>query len=218
MDEPVAVNIRDHFVDFVYDSVMTSFSETSLTLLERVRNNQADAWDRLVDLYAPLVRYWCRRSQLNEEEVADVFQETFRAVATHIQKFRREPAEGSFRGWLRTITTNKIRDHFRRLDGQTPGVGGSAALQQIARISDPLSEEEENSELDILRNSIHRMLDMVKGDFESRTWEAFWQCQVEGRGTDEIGLELGMTPAAVRKAKYRVLRRLREELDGLLDV
>ena len=196
---------------------MTSFNETSLTLLQQVQANQAEAWDRLVDLYAPLVRYWCRRSQLNDEDVAEIFQETFRAVATHIQNFRHERKDDSFRGWLRTITTNKIRDHFRRIDGQAIAEGGSVGQMKIAEISDPLTEDEENSEQDILRASVHKMLEMVRGDFEPRTWEAFWQCQVEGRGTDEIGLELQMTPAAVRKAKYRVLRRLREELDGLID-
>lgn len=196
---------------------MPSFNETSLTLLQQVQANQAEAWDRLVDLYAPLVRYWCRRSQLNDEDVAEIFQETFRAVATHIQNFRHERKDDSFRGWLRTITTNKIRDHFRRIDGQAIAEGGSVGQMKIAEISDPLTEDEENSEQDILRASVHQMLEMVRGDFEPRTWEAFWQCQVEGRGTDEIGLELQMTPAAVRKAKYRVLRRLREELDGLID-
>ncbi len=196
---------------------MTSFNETSLTLLEQVRANHAEAWDRLVDLYAPLVRYWGRRSQLGDEDVAEVFQETFRAVATHIQSFRRDRKDDSFRGWLRTITTNKIRDHFRRLDGQAIAEGGSVGQMKLAAISDPLSDEDENSEQDIMRASVHRMLEMVRCDFEPRTWEAFWKCQVEGRGTDEIGMQLGMTPAAVRKAKYRVLRRLREELDGLID-
>ena len=196
---------------------MTSFNETSLTLLEQVRANHAEAWDRLVDLYAPLVRYWGRRSQLSDEDMAEVFQETFRAVATHIQSFRRDRKDDSFRGWLRTITTNKIRDHFRRIDGQAMAEGGSVAQMKIAAISDPLTDEEDNSEQDIMRASVHRMLEMVRGDFEPRTWEAFWKCQVEGRETDDIGAELGMTPAAVRKAKYRVLRRLREELDGLID-
>ena len=113
---------------------MTSFNETSLTLLEQVRANHAEAWDRLVDLYAPLVRYWGRRSQLGDEDVAEVFQETFRAVATHIQSFRRDRKDDSFRGWLRTITTNKIRDHFRRLDGQAIAEGGSVGQMKLAAI------------------------------------------------------------------------------------
>ena len=196
---------------------MNTFDETSLTLLQQVQANHEDAWDRLVDLYAPLVRYWCRRSQLQEEDVAEVFQESFRAVAASIQNFRRDRNEDSFRGWLRTITTNKIRDHFRRMDGQAIAEGGSVAQLKLAQLSDPLTEEEENSEQDILRASVHKMMEAVQGDFEPRTWQAFWGCQVEGRGTDEIGTELNMTPAAVRKAKYRVLRRLREEFDDLID-
>ncbi len=196
---------------------MNSFDETSLTLLQKVQANHADAWNRLVDLYAPLVRYWCRRSQLQEEDVAEVFQESFRAVAASIQNFRRDRKEDSFRGWLRTITTNKIRDHFRRVEGQALAEGGSVGQLKLAQLSDPLTEEEENSEQDILRASVHKMMEAVQGDFEPRTWQAFWGCQVEGRGTDEIGAQLKMTPAAVRKAKYRVLRRLREEFDDLID-
>ena len=32
--------------------------------------------------------------------------------------FKRDSSDGSFRGWLRTITNNKIRDHFRRQSGK----------------------------------------------------------------------------------------------------
>ena len=48
-------------------------------------------------------------------------------------------------------------------------------------------------------------------------WKAFWAVQMDGRGTDEVGAELGLTPSAVRKAKFRVLRRLREEMGDLLE-
>lgn len=188
-----------------------------MTLLSQVRANEADAWDRLVDLYAPLIQHWCRRSNLSSEDTADVFQEVFRSVAEHIESFRRDRAGDTFRGWLRTITSNKIRDHFRRVSGQATAEGGSVAQQRIGELVDPLTSDEDSSELDILRKSVHQMLEWIRGDFEPRTWNAFWQCQVEERSTDEIAEQLEMTPAAVRKAKYRVLRRLREELDGLLD-
>src|SRR5277367_2420601 len=83
-------------------------------LLERVRVDDEAAWHRLVDLYAPLVYRWCRRSGLPEQDAADVFQDVFQAVATHIAGFRKEKESDTFRGWLRTITRNKIRDHFRK--------------------------------------------------------------------------------------------------------
>src|SRR3954469_22719157 len=87
---------------------------TSRSLLERVQADDPAAWDRLVGLYAPLVYRWCRRADLPEQEIADVFQDVFQAVTMHIAAFRREKAGDTFRGWLRTITRNKVRDHFRK--------------------------------------------------------------------------------------------------------
>ena len=58
-------------------------SSTSRSLLDKLRADDAAAWERLVSLYAPLVLYWCRRLGLQETDAADVFQEVFLAVATH---------------------------------------------------------------------------------------------------------------------------------------
>ena len=39
---------------------------TSLSLLERARNRDSEAWRRLVELYSPLVFFWARRAGLAE--------------------------------------------------------------------------------------------------------------------------------------------------------
>src|SRR5262250_370090 len=88
---------------------------TSRSLLERVKADEAAAWERLVTLYAPLVFHWCRRYNLGEADVADILQEVFQAVFLHLADFRKERQADTFRGWLRRITQNKILDHFRRL-------------------------------------------------------------------------------------------------------
>jgi RNA polymerase sigma-70 factor (ECF subfamily) len=186
--------------------------ETSPSLLLRVQGNQAGAWERLVELYAPLVYHWCRRSQLSPEDTADVFQEVFRAVSTHIAEFRRDRPGDSFRGWLRTIARNKIRDHFRRLHDQPRAVGGTDAQQRMQAVPEAVLDEDDPSEQNVIRRQLHRALEMIRGEFEDRTWQAFWLVQMDGRATDEVGAELGMTAAAVRKAKLRVLRRLRQEV------
>lgn len=194
---------------------MARYDTTSLTLLDRVRDRDEVAWERLVELYAPLVRHWCRRSDLGPEDTADVFQEVFRAVAEKVEGFRRDRDGDTFRGWLRTITRNKVRDLFRRRAERPRARGGTDAQLRIEATPDPLVEDDEESS--VMQQSLHAALRWVRGDFEERTWTAFWQCQVENRPTDEIATELDMTPAAVRKAKYRVLQRLREELAGLVD-
>lgn len=53
---------------------------------------------------------------------------------------------------------------------------------------------------------------MVRSEFEDRTWQAFWRVAVEGHATAEVAADLGITANAVRQAKSRVLRRLRQEL------
>jgi RNA polymerase sigma-70 factor (ECF subfamily) len=53
---------------------------TSTSLIRRVKDRDDEAWERLLDLYVPLVYSWCRRSGMQTEDAADVVQEVFRAV------------------------------------------------------------------------------------------------------------------------------------------
>ncbi|MBN1912276.1 MAG: sigma-70 family RNA polymerase sigma factor [Pirellulales bacterium] len=184
----------------------------SSTLLERVQAQRPEAWERLVDLYGPSVYRWCRRWGVGPEDTADLVQEVFAAVATHVQGFRRN-GQGSFTAWLATITRNKIRDHFRRQGRHPQAFGGTDARQQIEQMPEPI-EPSEIAEAE--RSLPRRGLELVRAEFENRTWEAFWRTTVDGRPPSDVADELGMTLAAVYKAKSRVLRRLRRELGGLL--
>ena len=84
------------------------------------------------------------------------------------------------------------------------------------QIPDPDRElaETGSSDRDLV---IHRAMELIRGEFEDDTWQVFVQTVYDGLEAPIVAEELGKTPAAVRKAKARVLRRLREELDGLLD-
>jgi RNA polymerase sigma-70 factor (ECF subfamily) len=59
---------------------------------------------------------------------------------------------------------------------------------------------------------LRRGLELIRGEFEPRTWQAFWLTAVEGRSPKDVAHELGMSDGAVRVAKSRVLHRLRTEL------
>jgi RNA polymerase sigma-70 factor (ECF subfamily) len=180
---------------------------TSSSLLDRVRADEAGAWDRLVTLYAPLLYHWCRRWRLREEDLADVFQEVFQTLVVHIADFRREKRSDTFRGWLYTITRNKVRDHFRRAGRE---IAGAEALLEV-----PAPEEvepQDPEEAVALRALFLRGLELIRGEFEERTWRAFWGTAVDGRSAGDVAAELSMSSGAVRVAKSRVLHRLREEL------
>jgi len=190
---------------------------TSSSLLERIKVRDPDAWNRFSKLYSPLVYQWARQAGVQSSDAADVVQEVFRAVATHIADFRRDRPGDSFRGWLWTITHNKLRDHFRRLATRPKAAGGTDAQQWLKQVPEGSPDESSDESLTTGTGLTRRAVELVQAEFEDRTWQAFWKATVEGQKASEIGHDLGMSVAAVYMAKSRVIRRLREELSGLAE-
>jgi RNA polymerase sigma-70 factor (ECF subfamily) len=173
-----------------------SLGSTSASLLERVKARDEDAWRRLVRLYAPFVLYWCRQAGLQEADRADLSQEVFNSVARHIADFRRKRPDDTFRGWLRTVTRSKLREHFRRHACRSEGAGGSDAYQRLLSIPEEatMSDDDSLADEDILL--LRQALTLIHTDFEERTWQAFWRTTADGLPTYTVAEELGMTPAA----------------------
>ena len=61
------------------------------------------------------------------------------------------------------------------------------------------------------------MLDLVGEEFEPATLQAFRRLTLDGVSGAEAAQELGLTVPAVYMAKSRVLKRIRQEAEGLID-
>ncbi len=210
--------MKDQSVDSDKGASSANSSSLSGSLLLKLRQQDSQAWQRLVALVGPLVYSWCRRAGLQAEDAADVGQEVFRAVAAHIGDFRRERPSDSFRGWLWTITRNKIRDFWRRREGRPEAAGGTAAQQALLQV--PLEESaslSDSSPHEGTTGLLQRALQLIQEEFAERTWQAFWRVTIEERAPAEVAAELGMSVGAVYIAKSRVLGRLREEFGDFLD-
>ena len=120
---------------------MTSQLEsTSSSLLARVRSQDQAAWERLATIFGPLVYQWCRQCDLQPDDAADVDQEVFRSLVSSIGTFQHD-GSGSFRGWLWTITRNKIRDAARRRRNRPDAVGGSAIQERLLALPEPSEQD-----------------------------------------------------------------------------
>jgi RNA polymerase sigma-70 factor (ECF subfamily) len=172
------------------------------------------AWVRLTNLYGPLLDQWCLRAGLQAADAADVKQDVFAAVLSGIGGFRRDRPGDTFRGWLYTVTRNKIRDRVRRAD--VAGAGGTDAQLRLASLPADEPEQEPPADPDSERGLYLQAIEMIRGEFEPKTWEAFWKVTIDGRSAADVAEDLGMSPNAVYLARSRVLRRLREEFEGLL--
>jgi RNA polymerase sigma-70 factor (ECF subfamily) len=194
-------------------------AETSVSLLERIRARDQAAWSRFVRLYGPIIYGWCLRAGLRPEDAADIGQEVFTAVARGIGGFRYDRPGDTFRGWLFTITRNKLRDWFSSRGGT--GIGGSDAQRRLAETlaAEPNVESASGDKVDPseVKGLYRRAIELVRSEFESRTWEAFWRTFVDGQAPADVALDLGIRPNAVYLARSRILRRLREEFNQLVD-
>ena len=160
-----------------------------------------------------MVYQWCRHYSGPEHDAADLVQEVFRTLLLNLQNFRPERGGPGFRAWIRSITLNKVRDFFRSSAYRNRAVGASQFLDPMDAISG--SQEMESSSTDEQRELTARVLQLIQVEFEESTWRAFWRCTVDGASSTIVADELGISCAAVRQAKYRVLRRLRDELNEL---
>jgi RNA polymerase sigma-70 factor (ECF subfamily) len=160
---------------------------------------------------------------VSADDAPDVGQEVFAAVFRNLGDFRRDQPNASFRGWLRAITDNKIRDCHRRLRSQPPSPGGSDNLQMLEAMPADASDDSlgpggaaasEHEEMSIV---LHQAVELIRSEVNPKTWEAFRRVVIDGLAPAVVAPELQMSADAVDQAKRRVLRRLREELGELED-
>jgi RNA polymerase sigma-70 factor (ECF subfamily) len=186
---------------------------TSFSLLERVRGEDQAAWEQFVALYTPLLYRWAQRAGFTTQDAADVVQDIFLVLAAELRSFQYDPARGHFRGWLKTVAFNKCRERQRRRV-TAPAAGGQDDPLQTLAAKD---EWESLWEAEYRQQLVRKALEIMQQHFEPNTWRACWETAANGRPAAEVAQMLGITEGAVYVAKFRVLRRLRRELDGLLD-
>ena len=194
---------------------------TSPSLLGRATAGDSQAWQRMVQIYGPLVYSWARRTGLQPQDAADVTQETFAAVSNRLQGYDAQRPGATFRGWLWTITRNKAADLVRNQQAQPGARGGSTNLVNLNAVhAKPTAAIELNADYPQETASdqqeiVRRALAILRTSFEPTTWQAFWRTVVDGCSPDDVAAELSLSRWAVYKARSRVLQRLRSELDGL---
>lgn len=193
-------------------------SQTSTSLLARLSDPATpEAWQQLVDLYVPLIHRWLQRHGIQLEDRNDLAQEVLTVVHNKLPTFEHNQRTGAFRNWLRSITVNCLRKHWRAIQGKPRGQGGSDLQEVLAELEDPHSalSHEWNQEHDTYVT--RKLLELIKPRFQEKTWKAFEQFALDEIPATEVAESLGITVNAVFVAKSRVLAQLRVEAQGLLE-
>ena len=193
-----------------------SRGSTHSSLLRRAALHDGRAWQELVDLYGPLISTWCRRTGADWHMTADCIQEVFLVLANRLDTFRPTGSSGAFRAWLWSIARNKLIDLFRAANRQPLASGGSTAhlaMQSVAAEQDWMRDEP--TEIFDVGSLTRRAIEQVRSEFTAQSWTVFERTVVDGIETSIVSKELGVSPSAIRQAKSRILRRLRQQLGDL---
>jgi RNA polymerase sigma-70 factor (ECF subfamily) len=190
---------------------------TSASLLKRLRLQPDSAsWEQFVGLYAPLVHGWLMRCGLQESDARDIGQDVMVTLLRELPKFEYDRQKGKFRSWLRHMVSNRVlmfwRQRRRSADRVTSDVEGV-----FEKLADPHSDLARRWDEEHDRHVAAQILQIVKPDFEPTTWQAFWRSVVDGQPAQTVAADLNISTNAVYLAKSRVLRRLQQEAEGLLD-
>ncbi len=197
------------------DDASSADESTSTSLLEGLRNRDEEAWERLVEIWTPLVYGYCRRRGFAAEDADDVTQGVLVRVYKGLPRFERDGVGRRFRFWVSAIVRNEIADFCRKRGDGPRAIGGSDCRTILENL--PAVDDEDSRDWCDPAMILSRALDVIQHDFQPQNWNAFRLVVFEKMSSQEAAEQLGMSPGSVRQATFRIRKRLKETLDGLLD-
>ena len=195
---------------------MEQSPQTRPSLLLRIRDfRDEDAWNQFIELYAPLIYGYLRKRNIQDADAGDLTQDVLSSVTSTANDFTYDPQRGSFRGWLLTVTRNKMLNFVSRKKAQA-GSGDSGVQRAIEEMT---AEEDDRSQWDLEseRRLFEWAAEKARSEFQDSTWQAFWLTAVDNQSASAVAEKLDLSVGAVYVAKSRVTARLRQFIDNIVD-
>ncbi len=182
--------------------------------MARLAAGHGAALNELMERHAPKLFNYLLRSLQNEEDAADLAQETFVRVFRNRGKF---DARGKFSTWLYAIATNLVKDCYRHrtrhpqvsLDAENQATGGSFR-ESVPEQKPTPSESLQNAErAEAVRKAVGQLPEELRAPLILSEYEELSHA--------EIGEILEWSAKAVETRLYRARNQLREKLAQLLE-
>jgi RNA polymerase sigma factor (sigma-70 family) len=191
---------------------------TRRSLLSRVRDwEDAASWQDFYDTYWKLIYRTACGAGLPHVEAEEVAQETLISITKAIRSFRYDPEQGSFKGWLRTTTNWRIRDHLRRrqraeqesrhLQNELVDLAGG-----MDQADDPVGK---NWDAEWEKNLTDTALDRLKKKVAPKQFQIFDLAVIKDWPTEKVAKTLKVNIGYVYLIKHRLSSRLKAELKNL---
>jgi RNA polymerase sigma-70 factor (ECF subfamily) len=185
----------------------------SLLLRLRIAPDDQEAWARFADRYGTLITRWCRKQGLRGPDLADVSQDVMARLVSALRRFSYDPS-GRFRGRLRAVVMNALRDHIAPWRGPGRGSGDSRVVEFLAG-QEARKELDKRLEESFDLEMMERAMAAVSARVAPHNWRAFIRTALEGRGVAETAEELGIHEGMVYVARCKIRKMLKREVERL---
>jgi len=182
--------------------------ETNMDLLLQLKSdetvNREMGWGIFVDRYGPIICGFARNAGLPSGEADDIMQNVLFNFFKVADRFEYDPSKGRFRGYLKRITLNAIRQRYRKKQV------GNLDTHGMNIAEDPRDDLEAVFDREWAEHLLSEAMTEARPNFEPKTWEAFELYGRRGMSAQRAAERLDMTPESVRHAKSRVMKAVRE--------
>lgn len=177
---------------------MESSQTTDELTLVRAAQTDSQAFGALYDRYVQRVYRYCYYRTNNAPDAQDLTAQIFLAALESLPRYRQE---GHFAAWLFSIARRKVTDYYRRV----PAVPLDEAV--LPPIQSDLAVDAETSQ------RRERLLGLVRSLGEDEK-ELIHLRYVAELSFAEIALSLRKNEEAVKKTLYRLIARLKRDLEA----
>lgn len=197
--------------------------QTRWSLIQRLKNlSDDDAWQQFFDTYWRLIYSVASKSGLTHAEAEDVVQETILSVTRKIEEFRADPAVGSFKSWLLTLTRWRIGDQFRKRGpierlrhhkSAAPAATAEPTTATEERVPDPagnLLDAVWNEEWQ--QNLVDTALEKLKTQVKPKHYQIFYLLTVKELPAPKVAQTLAVNVGQVYLVKLRVGEKFKKAL------
>ena len=190
---------------------MTESPETRASLILRLRDRaDQQAWCEFVEIYRPVIYRLARYKGLQDADAEDVVQQVFSSVAGAVERWQPDKNRGRFRTWLQTIARNRIANALSRQAADRPS--GETGERELLAQQPAAGADSRLLVTECRREIFQWAARQIRDEFETDTWDAFWQTAVEGRQVNDVAQLLGKSCGAIYTARSHVMCRLRQKV------
>ncbi|MEW6157749.1 MAG: sigma-70 family RNA polymerase sigma factor [Verrucomicrobiota bacterium] len=196
---------------------------TRRSLLTRLKDWEDHAgWQEFFDTYWKLIYSFALKSGLSEAEAQDVVQETVLSVAKRMKDFKYDPAIGSFKSWLLTITRSRIADHYRKQSRQVRRAESGSATSTtrrtatIERIADPAQDRfEAEWDREWHKHLLEAATERIRRKVNPKQFQIFDCYVLKQWSVGDVARTLGVSVSQVYVVKHRIGALIQNELQRL---